>query len=120
MQTYLPITPDAIYGQAESFFNKIAEGRIPDIPALVTACNGFEPRIVFKIFILGIIDVQKGLMKTGPGAETSAALIKILHEAWNSVTVFNLNPASVLEELTRSIMQLNFLNNGILRYQKSE
>ena len=120
LQTYLPITPDAIYGQAESFFNKIAEGRIPDIPALVTACNGFEPRIVFKIFIQGIIDVQKGLMKTGPGAETSAALIKILHEAWNSVTVFNLNPASVLEELTRSIMQLNFLNNGILRYQKSE
>ncbi|MCQ2242517.1 DNA polymerase III [Treponema sp.] len=120
LQTYLPVSPDAICAQAEAFFKKIAEGRIPDVPALVTACCNFEPRTIFKIFLQGIVEVQKEHVSTGPGAETSAELLKLLRHAWNSVTVYNQNPAAVLEELTRSIMQLNFLNNGILRGQKSE
>ncbi|WP_407400910.1 DNA polymerase III [Treponema sp.] len=120
LQTYLPVAPDTVFSFAESFFNKIAEGHIPDVPALVSACSGFEPRVIFKIFLQGIIEVQKPLLSSGQGAETSAKLLELIRGAWNSVTVYNQNPAAVLEELTRSIMQLNFLNNGILRGQKSE
>lgn len=118
LQTFLPVTPETLYAHAESFFSKIAEGHIPDVPSLVTACAGFEPRIVFKIFLQGIIESQKKLLSSGAGAETSSSLLNILREAWNSVSVYNQNPAAVLEELTRSIMQLNFLNDGILRNQK--
>lgn len=120
LQTYLPVSPDTVNAQAASFYEKIADGKVPDIPAIINACNGFEPRVLFRIFMKGIIESQKGLADSGPGAETSARLLEIIRNSYNNVTVLNLSPAAVLEELTRSIMQLNFLNNGILRGRKSE
>lgn len=118
--TYLPVKPESIYAQASSFFEKIAQGHVPDITQIVSNCCNFEPRVIFDIFIRGIIEAQKHLLSSGPGAEASARLLEILRDAYNSVTVFNQTPTAVLEELARSIMQLNFLNNGILRGEQGE
>ena len=115
LQTFLPVKPDAVYSAASLFFSKISEGHIPDIPSLVSSCCNFEPRVIFKIFIRGVMEAQHHLLASAAGAETSAKLMELLRTAYNNVTVFNQNPAAVLEELTRSIMQLNFMNDGILR-----
>ena len=51
----------------------------------------------------------------GAGFEVSAKLLALLRKTLNNVTLYNQNPSSALEELTRSIMELNFLNDGIMR-----
>ena len=115
LQTFLPVKPDEVYLHADKFFNKIAEGHVPDIAAVVDSCCGFEPKVLFKIFLRGIIEAQKKMKVNGAGFEVSAKLLALLRKTLNNVTLYNQNPSSALEELTRSIMELNFLNDGIMR-----
>lgn len=119
LQSYLPVNPDVIKLSARNFFNSIAMGRVPDINQTLAECSSFEPRILFRLFLRGIIDAQKELMFSkncgGAGAESSAALLEKLRYAYNSVNVYNQKPQACLEELTRSIMQINYVNGGIFR-----
>ncbi len=115
LQSYLPISPGTVRGLARQYFATIAQGHVPDIPAIMTACGNFSPRILFSLFLQGIIEVQRGLCQTAAGTELSIAIMDELRKASNNVGVFNQNPAAALELLTRNIMQINHLHNGILR-----
>mgnify|MGYP002851927517 FL=1 len=118
LQNYLSIQPSVVYEYSEKYFKTIAEGHVPDIPLIVSACNNFSPRVLFKIFLEGITEAQKVLCSKelgSQGAECSALVVKELREVLNNVTVFNLNPASALEELARNLMQINYLNGGVFK-----
>jgi DNA polymerase-3 subunit gamma/tau len=93
---------------------------VPDAAKIVSDCGSFEPRLVFKIFIKGIISAQSHLKNSQEGAEISFKILQVLQKSLNSVTIFNQNPRSCLEELTRSLMQINFLNDGFLSRKKNE
>src|SRR5574344_583034 len=115
LQSYLPVQPSYVKQYAETFFNSIAEGHVPDISSIVKGCGGFDPRVLFRIFIEGIINTQKELKSTPAGAESSAELLEMLRKAYNNVTVYNQNPLSALEELARNMLMVNHQNNGIFK-----
>ncbi len=115
LQAYLPVPPNDVKAQASRYFKTIAEGHVPDIYALSSACNSFSPRELFRIFLTGIIDAQKSLSKTPQGSECSAKLLEEIDATRNSVFVFNQTPISALEELARNIMQINFVSGGVLK-----
>ncbi|MCR5763431.1 MAG: DNA polymerase III [Treponema sp.] len=115
LQDYLSVKPEIVNKQAELYFNTIAEGHVPDIPSIIMECKNFSPRILFTLFLKGIVDVQSHLCKTSAGAECSVKVMEKLRLMHNNVNVFNQNPASALEQLTRDLMQINHLNGGIFR-----
>lgn len=115
LQNYLPVNPDIVKAQAKEYFNTIAQGHVPDIPALMAECRNFSPRILFTIFLQGIVSVQSYLCKTPAGAECSAKILEKLRLINNNVNVFNQNPASALEQMTRDLLQINHLNGGVFR-----
>src|SRR5574344_1254660 len=113
LQSYLPVQPSSVKQYAETSFTSIAEGHVPDISSIVKGCGGLDPRVLFRIFIEGIISTQKEMKSTPAGAESSAELLEMLRKAYNNVTVYNQNPLSALEELARNMLMVNHQNNGI-------
>ncbi|MBR1911077.1 MAG: DNA polymerase III [Treponema sp.] len=115
LQNYLPVKPELVKTQAKLYFDTITGGHVPDIPAVMAECRGFSPRILFTLFLQEIVTVQSYLCRSPAGAECSAKIVEKLRLANNNVTVFNQNPASALEQLTRDFMQINHLNGGVFR-----
>lgn len=115
LYNYLPVKPDVIKEYAEQYFKTIAEGHVPDVPAIMSSCNGFKPSVLFTLFLQGLVSAQSYLSKTPAGAECSAKIMTELRLVNNNVNVFNQNPASALEQMTRDFMQINHLNNGVFR-----
>lgn len=115
LQNYLPVKPDIVKAHAKSYFNAIAEGHVPDIPSIMADCRNFSPRVLFTLFLQGIVAVQSYLCTNPAGAECSVKILEKLRVINNNVNVFNQNPASALEQLTRDLMQINHLNGGVFR-----
>lgn len=113
LQNFLPIKPDSVKKLAASYFNTIAHGHVPDVPHIMNECGGFSPRILFTLFLQGIVSAQSGLCRSPAGAECSARIMEELTRIHNNVNVFNQNPASALEQMTRDLMQINHLNSGV-------
>lgn len=118
--SFLKVKPEDVKLCAFEFFKSVVNGRVPDIPQIVSSCSSFEPRVLFSIFIQGIIEAQEKLKKSAAGSEASFQVLQQLKKAVNSVTVFNQSPASCLEELARNIMQVQYCNSGILRSAVNE
>lgn len=115
LQIYLSVSPDSINAYASQFFSSVAEGKVPDIQSICSGCNNFNPKLILKVFFRSLINQQKKLISTPSGAESSRLVVKEIQKSYNNVTVFNQNPAAALEELTRNLIQINFLNDGSLK-----
>lgn len=115
LQTYLPVAPDVIRSYAHTYFKTLAEGHLPDIQKIVQGCANFDPRTIYALFIRGVIEAQTYLTATAAGTAASVAIVKELRRAANMVSIYNQNPAACLEELARTIMQINYLSGGILK-----
>lgn len=120
LQSFLKVKPEAVKLCALEFFKSVAGGRVPDIPQTVSSCASFEPRVLFDIFIQGFIEALDGLKHSAADAESSFQVLQLLKKALSSVTVFNQSPASCLEELARSVMQVQYCNSGIFRSAVNE
>lgn len=115
LQTFLPIQPTVVKQYAQTYYTTIAEGHVPDMAGIVKGCGGFDPRVLFRIFIEAVINAEKKLAATPEGAEASAQLLELLRKSYNNVTVYNQNPLSALEELTRNLLMVNHQNNGVFK-----
>lgn len=115
LQTFLPVKPDDLNMTARDFFEKIAGGGIPEAPGIVSSCSGFEPRVLFRLFLQGITEAQKKLLNTPAGAECSVQCMQALRECWNAVTIYNQTPVAALESLTRELAKINKMNGNIFR-----
>lgn len=120
LMRYLAVQPKVIEKQVNKFFTSIASGHMPDIPPIVKECANFDPRILYRLFIQSLISVQKDLKNTARGAEASTQFLEMTRNAYNSVTIYNQNPASSLEELARNLMLVNHQNNGVFGTLVSE
>ena len=96
-------------------FKSAAEGHVPNIPAIMSVCGNFKPGELFKIFMEEIAECQKPLLNSAAGVAASAEITDVLRESCNNVNVYNQNVMACLEELTRSIMQVNRTHGGILK-----
>lgn len=115
LQIYLSVSPEEIKSYARQFFLSVADGKVPDVQAICAGCKNFNPKLILKVFFRYLIDQQKNLKNTQRGAESSFMVVKEIQKSYNNVTVYNQNPASALEELTRNLIQINFLNDGSLK-----
>ena len=112
--SYLPVQPDFLRKVAADFFAETSSHRIPDIHALVKACGAFNPRIMLKLFLEGLLIAQKKLLFSAPSSSAAFEISSSVRECWNSVTVYNQSPNSALEKLAVDILKINKLSGGAL------
>ena len=106
LELYLPVKPAEIKKAASSYFNHLMSGQIPLSDSVIKECAGFEPRFLLKIFLVGIMEEAKGSELTPQRAEICAKITEFCRECYNSVTVFNISPAAVIEKLSRDLAGL--------------
>ena len=111
--TYLPVPAAKMREKGAAFFKNLFEGKIPDCDALVTDCQKFEPRIELKIFLNGIAECLRPLMKSQAGCEASSESIKALRNCYESVTLYNQSVKGALEVLLRDLSKINVMYGRI-------
>lgn len=106
LELYLPVKPAEIKKAASSYFNHLISGQIPLSDSVIKECAGFEPRFLLKIFLVGIMEEAKGSELTPQRAEICTKITEFCRECYNSVTVYNISPAAVIEKLSRDLAGL--------------
>ena len=91
---------------ASAYFSHVMSGQIPLSDSVIKECSGFEPRFLLKIFLVGIMEEAKGGELTPQRAEICAKITGFCRECYNSVTVYNISPAAVIEKLSRDLAGL--------------
>ena len=111
--TYLPVPAVKMREQGASFFQGIFKGNLPDCEEIVKNCQQFEPRIELKIFLNGIADCIRPLMKTQAGCEACAETVKVLRNCNENVTMYNQSVKASLEILVRDLSKINTMYGRI-------
>lgn len=115
LQSYLPVQKEVIYGNAKKYFHDIAEGKVPECESVVKSCGNFSPKVLFRLFLEGIIEEQKKLTSFAAGSESSFLALREIQNCWNNFSVYNQNGQSALEMLARNLMQINHNHCGVFR-----
>ncbi|MBQ7882684.1 MAG: DNA polymerase III [Treponema sp.] len=103
LQNFLPVSLNIIKEQAKLYFDSIINGQLIPIDSVVKACSAFKPRILFKVFLTSLLEVQKAMDYSAPYIEFESANLKSIRECYNFVSVYNQTPLSALEKLYRDI-----------------
>ena len=106
LQLFLPVKPVEIKKAASAYFSHVMSGQIPLSDSVIKECSGFEPRFLLKIFLVGIMEEAKGGELIPQRAEICAKITEFCRECYNSVTVYNISPAAVIEKLSRDLAGL--------------
>lgn len=106
LQLFLPVKPAEIKKAASAYFSHVMSGQIPLSDSVIKECSGFEPRFLLKIFLVGIMEEAKGGELTPQRVEICAKITGFCRECYNSVTVYNISPAAVIEKLSRDLAGL--------------
>ncbi len=114
LQTYLPVKPEYVSSYAKLFLHTLCGGHVPDIAQITAGCSGFDPRILFRIFMEAVIELQRPILFSPAGCAVSAMLMSEFRRTVNNVTVFNQNPVAALEELSRTVLHIHHENEGVL------
>ena len=103
LQTFLPVTPDAVRDCARAFYASVEQGAFPAVADMVKSCAGFEPRLLFRLFLAGVLDAQNTDALTARGSERAAKNAAALRECHANVVSYNQTPAAALESLWREL-----------------
>lgn len=114
LQTFLPVRPDVLRKSAQHFFSDIASSHIPDIQSVIKECGNFEPREMLRIFLTGILEASRALLKNPSGAEASAGIVQSVQNCWNSVTVYNQSVQAALEIVVKELSKINKIHGNVL------
>ena len=61
-----------------------------------------------------VINLQAKLLTCPKGSESSAKIVKAIQASFNNVNVYNQNPVNSLEELSRSLKEINYYDSNVL------
>ncbi len=111
--TYLPVPATKLRENAAKFVQGIFHNNIPDCESVVKENQQFEPRIELKIFLNGIAQTFRPLMKTQVGSEAAAEAVKVLRECYENVTLYNQSVKAALEVLIRDLNKINVLYSRV-------
>ncbi len=114
LQNYLPVEREIISYYAKLFLKNICQGNSVDAKVISTACANFTPRLIYKAFLEEVINLQSKLVTSPKGCEASAKIIKAVQASFNNVNVYNQNPVNSLEELSRSLKEINYYDSNVL------
>ena len=106
LQTYLPVTPEAIKKEAFDYYAGIKNNHLVNVAAFVKNCGDFEPRTLFKIFLRGLTEAQREVNNPEIEHKNLEAII----ECYNNVAVFNVKPVAALEKLYRDLASIRKVN----------
>lgn len=113
--SYLTVSPQTIKEEAKNFYNAICNRKIPDLSKIVKNCEDFYPRIVLKIFLMNLTELQRPLLYSQKGTEASAKCMTLLRECWDNITLYNQKPQAAFEILLRDMSHINILNEGVFQ-----
>jgi DNA polymerase III subunit gamma/tau len=110
---FLPVPPEKIAEAAARFYGEMKQGAIPSVESVVKSCAGFEPRILFKIFLASILEAQRCVPFSPAYVECAAQSVVVVTECYNNVYSYNQSPAAALEKLIRDFAVLRRKYGGI-------
>ena len=88
---------------ARAFYASVEKGAFPVMGDIVKGCAGFEPRLLFRLFLTGILGAQMTGELTAQAGESAAKNVDALRICYNNVTVYNQTPGAALEALWRDL-----------------
>lgn len=103
LRLFLPVRPSEIKRSAGAYFNYLMSGQIPVSETVVKECAGFEPRLLLKIFLSGIMETARGDGDSPVRNEFCLSVLNSCRECYDSVTLLNLSPAAAIERLSRDL-----------------
>ena len=103
LNNFLPVKADAILQAAGKYYDGIKNGHLIQIDELVKECSGFEPRILFKLFLQSLMQVFRVQNPSPAQIEYEEKNVECIRECYNNVTIYNQTPLSALENLYRDL-----------------
>lgn len=113
---FLSVAPDELRENGRKFLWGIVNSPLPEISQLIKDCGGFDPVIMFRIFLSGIQESAKKLLSNPAGAAAASELSEAVRNTWNNVTVYNQSVQASLEVLVRDISKINKIHGNIFRW----
>lgn len=103
LQEFLPVTPAQIFEYSKRFFDGIQNNQIFPLDVIVKGCASFEPRMILKLFLKGLLDCHKKNILSQKDAELAAKNTESIRDCYNNVTIYNQTPLASLEKLYRDM-----------------
>lgn len=103
LQEFLPVTPAQIFEYSKRFFDGIVNNQIIQLDVIVKGCASFEPRMILKLFLRGIMECQRNTVSSPKEVELAARNTEALRDCYNNVTIYNQTPLASLEKLYRDM-----------------
>ena len=103
LHSFLPVSSAQIFSFAKQYFDEIMSGGIPIAAKVVKSCADFDPRFLFKTFLLGILECSKDFSSNAKMTEFARKNVLSVQECYNNVTIYNQSVVAALEKLTRDL-----------------
>lgn len=106
LQTFLPVTPQQIKSIADNYFSLLMNGKITAASVVSKQCNDFEPKILLKLFLTGILESVRKESPDSKNLKACEKVIEFTRNCYNNVTIYNQSTVSALENLTRDLSSI--------------
>lgn len=103
LYSFLPKTPTEVKSVALKYYDAVRSGQIPSVDSVVKSCASFEPRMLFKSFLSGIVESCVDFSKSSADAELARRNLLSVQLCYDNVAIYNQSVAAALERLTRDL-----------------
>ena len=111
LSSFLPVSYDEINKEAVAFCNSLLTGKRLNLDETVKNLNGFEPRVILKLFFEFVLDYLGQFLrenvyteKLASRTEKSAEILEAIRVTYDNITVYNQSVVSALEVLYERIL----------------
>ncbi len=109
---YLEVPANQIEAAASDFLETVFSGQKPDISSLVKEMNGFDPRLILKIFFKSLVTQMQKKLVSGSAEDPAILAMRTfraqkvfdgVRETYQNITIYNQTPQAALENLYEHI-----------------
>ena len=111
LSSFLPVSYDEINKEAVAFCNSLLTGKRLNLDEMVKNLNGFEPRVILKLFFEFVLDYLGHFLRENVDAEKlasktekSAEILEAIRTTYDNITIYNQSVVSALEALYERIL----------------
>ncbi|MBO4509657.1 MAG: DNA polymerase III [Spirochaetaceae bacterium] len=111
LSSFLPVSYDEIKKEAVAFCNSLLTGKRLNLDEMVKNLNGFEPRVILKLFFEFVLDYLGHFLredvdseKLASRTEKSAEILEAIRTTYDNITIYNQSVVSALEALYERIL----------------
>lgn len=103
LYSLLPLTSAELRSVAIRYYDSIKKGQIPSAESIIKSCSSFEPKILFKMFLENLMEVNSDFSNSAFYSVLAEKNLKSIQECFNNVSIFNQSTLSAIERLTRDL-----------------